>query len=97
MIPVESKERKTDRILVLKIKDGEKPKSSTGLIDPRLFKGDNRLHAKLNLRSRLWSLHYDKGSVPPALAMQFTTFDTLMRTAKQYFENRNIEIEKVLD
>ena len=96
MIPLQKlKERSDDRILVLKVKDGEKPKSSTGLVDTRLFTGENKLHLKRN--RTLWEFKYDQGGVPPQLKDRFTKFDIALQHAKKYFETRNIEIEKVID
>lgn len=96
MIPLQKfKERSDDRILVLKVKDGEKPKSSTGLVDPRLFTGENKLHLKRN--KTLWEFKYDQGGVPPQLKDRFTKFDLALDHARRYFSTRNIEITEVLD
>ena len=97
MSSVSPKERKSDRILVLKVKDGEKPLSSTGLVDPRLFTGENKLHAVQNPRNLLWSFKYDQGGLPPVLKQQFTNFETLFKHATSYFATRNIEIVEVID
>ena len=92
-----NKERKTDRILVLKVKEGERPISSTGLVDTRLFSGDNKLHAVQDLSNRLWSLKYEMGGVPEPLKEKFTTFDRALHSAKTYFNKRNVEIVEVID
>lgn len=91
------KARKKDRILVLKVKDGEKALSSTGLVDPRLFTGENKLHAIQNEQNNLWKFKYDAGAVPPALSETYTTFENMLQQAKVYFSKRNIEIVEVLD
>lgn len=88
---------KPDRILVLKVKDGTKPKNSVGLTDTRLFKSGNNLHAKMDLQTCLWHLEYDDGVVPSAFKQQFTSFPKLMDFCKGYYERRNVEIEKVID
>lgn len=90
-------ERKTDRILVLKVKDGVKAKDSMGNIDPRLFNGENKLHAIKNLKNSLWFFKYEKGGLPEPLKQTFTTFDKLIHHANQYFARRNIEISEILD
>lgn len=89
--------RKTDRILVLKIMDGKKPKSSTGSVDPRTFSGENRLHAIQDVSSRLWKLKYDFGGLPEVLKQEFTRFDMLYTFAKGYFQRRNLDIVEVID
>lgn len=94
---IQTKERKSDRVLVLKVKDGEKAKSSTGLIDPRIFNGENKLHAVQDPKNLLWSFRYDAGGLPPPLKQKFTNFTTLLNHAKIYFSKRNIEIVEILD
>jgi hypothetical protein len=88
---------KSDRIMVLKVKDGTKPKGSTGLTDGSLFTGGNNLHAKMDLRTCLWHLEYDNGSLPPAFKQQFTSFPKLFTFVTNYYANRNVEIVKVID
>jgi len=86
----------TDIILVLKPIDGA-PKSTAGLVDRRLFSGDNTLHAKMNLQTCLWHMEYDKGLLPNPLHQQFTSFQALLKHARQYFLTRNIEITEIID
>ena len=92
-----SKNRSTDRVFIFKIKDGTKPLSSIGLTDPRLFSGENKLHAVQNPRSMLWSLKYDFGTLPPVLKQKFTSFEKVRGTVEKYFFTRNILIEGVID
>lgn len=96
-ISPESKMRTPDRILVLKIKDGEKPKNSTGNVDARLFKGENKLHGVMDTQTTLWKLKYDDGDIPPPLKGQFTNFKALKAHAEEYYRKRNIEIIEVKD
>lgn len=98
----ESKMRSPDRILNIEVIDGKKARTSSGLIDPSLFKdnGDkerNRLHVVMDLQTSLWSMHYEKGNVPPALQGRYTGFKQAKEHADRYFENRNIRITEVLD
>jgi hypothetical protein len=86
-----------DRILVLKIKEGEKAVSSTGLIDHRLFKGGNTLHAMRDPNTSLWYLRYNDGVLPQPLKQQFTSIHKLLNHVKSYFSNRNIEITEIKD
>lgn len=90
------KERKSDRVLVLKPLDG-KAKNSHGIVDPRLFKGDNNLHAIMDPMTTLWSMRYDVGTVPPTFHQKFTSFKKLYDFAYNYFKSRNIEIKEVRD
>jgi hypothetical protein len=89
--------RDTDRVLVLRVMDNKKPKSSTGVLDDRLFKGENNLHALKNLQTGLWSLKYEKGTTPINLQQQFTSFGMLMNFSTNYFKKRNVEIVEVID
>lgn len=85
-----------DRILKLKVMDGEKPKSSQGITDPRLFTGENEIHAIRN-EWNYWILKYKQGNLPPALEMSFTTFDKLLEHTVAYFKSRNVEVTAVYD
>lgn len=89
--------RKTDRILVLGVIDGTKPKNTIGLVDPRLFTGENKLHAVMDTQTTLWHLKYDSGVMPQPLKQQFTSFTKLYDHAVDYFAKRNIIIKEVLD
>lgn len=88
----ESKMATPDRVLTLRVMDGEKPKSSTGNTDPRLFTGDNKLHAVMDTQTTLWKLKYDQGDVPQPLKCQFTSLKMLKQHAREYYKTRNIEI-----
>ena len=92
-----TKERSNDRILVLEVMEGQKAKSVTGLHDPRLFTGENRLHAIMEPQCCMWSLKYDMGGIPEPLKGQFTSFSKILETAKSYYRKRNIEITEVID
>jgi len=99
-ISPESKLKSADRVLILEPIDGKKPLSSTGLVDPRLFKDGeegNRLHAVMDGETCLWSLKYDKGSIPPGLNGRFTSFKNIKKFAEDYFLTRNIKITEVKD
>lgn len=85
-----------DRVLVLEPIDGKKPLSSTGLVDPRLFTGGNKLHAIMDKQTSLWTLKYDDGLVPPALRSQYTGFRILKEHCEQYFAKRNMRIKEVI-
>ena len=85
-----------DRVLVLKPIEG-KPKSSGGVIDNRLFTGDNKLHMLRDPETAFWSFKYDKGLLPDQLRQSFTTYTKAFEYVKNYFERRNIEILDIVD
>lgn len=93
----QSKMRSDDRVLVLQPIDGMKPKSSTGIVDPRLFTGDNKLHAVRDPSFSWWTLKYDSGGIPPALQQRYMSFDDLLTIVKDYFKHRNIQVVDVKD
>lgn len=92
-----NKMRSHDRILVLTLVEGTKALDSKGLVDTRLFTGENRLHAVMDPRTCTWSMKYDMGGIPPVLKGMFTNFHALLKHAREYFKKRNIEINEVLD
>jgi len=90
--------RATDRVLSLKPIEGKATISSTGLIDRRLFTGENKLHAVQNNETTLWTFKYEKGQLPPILQnSSFTSFKSLLKFATDYFIRRNIEIKEIID
>lgn len=85
-----------DRVLVLEPTEGKIGKNAQGIVDPSLFTGGNQLHAKMDMESCLWTLHYEKGSVPPVLNNQrFTSFSKAKKAAEEYFAKRNIQVTTV--
>ena len=91
------KEKKADRILVLKPIEGKKTLDNKGLVDPRLFKGGNNLHAIRDLQTTLWNFKYESGVLPDELRGKFTSFAKLKEHADAYFEKRGIHIAEVQD
>lgn len=96
-MPKETKERKTDRILVLKPKEGQGAKSTGGIIDSRLFTGENALHAVQDQARMTWAFKYNAGGVPEPLKGRYTTFKKAYEAAKFYFDKRNVDIVEVID
>ena len=94
--PALTKMNSNKRMLVLKVKDGRKAINSTGVVDSRLFNGSNSLYAILG-PGNLWYLEYSAGAIPPALKQQFTKFDLLLTTVKEYLAKRNIEVSGIED
>ncbi len=93
----DDKNKDYDRILELRPIEGATSKSASGAVDKRLFNGENKLHAKMDEQTCLWSFSYDKGVLPGGLSDQFTSFPRALDHAKRYFKNRNIEIVEVID
>lgn len=93
----ESKMKSPDRVLVLKAMEGKKPMNTTGVADPRLFTGENKLHAVMDEQTCLWRFKYDMGIVPEPLKGNFTGFTALKKFAESYYNKRNIEIVEVKD
>jgi len=91
------KMRADDRVITLELIPGQKPTNSTGLVDTRLFKGGNRLHAIRNKHNHLWSMRYDSGGLPEPLKQQFTSFNKLIRHVEDYFGRRGLRIASVED
>lgn len=96
-ISPESKMKSPDRILVLKAIEGKKPLNTLGVADPRLFTGENKLHAVMDSDTCLWKLKYDMGIVPEGMKGTFTGFRALKKFADEYYSRRNIEIVEVKD
>ena len=89
--------KSNDRILVLEKIEGKEVKSSTGLIDPRLFTGKNKVHVSFDEQNQLWGFSYEAGGVPEDLKQRFTTFPKALDFARHYFNKRNINIKEVID
>ncbi len=90
--------RSTDRVLALEIMDGLAPKSSTGLLDTRLFTGEQKLHLKMDPQTCLWYFQYSSnGILPEALKGRYTGFKPAIRFAENYFKTRNVRIKEIKD
>ena len=96
-LKIDERNTKDDRVLVLSPVEGKDPLSSTGLVDKRLFTGENELHAVKDPQTCFWSLRYTAGVVPPVLKQSFTSFNKLKEFVEQYYNKRNIEIKKIID
>lgn len=86
-----------DRVLYIRPVDGLKPKSVTGLVDPRLFTGENNLHLVMDTENCLWGFRYERGNIPGALNTKFTSVEKALEHAKSYLRDRNLEIYKIDD
>lgn len=95
MESLESKMQTPDRILELSAMEGKKALDSIGNSDKRLFTGENKLHAVMDTQTTLWKLRYDMGAVPSSLKGSFTSFRAVLQHAKEYYNQRNIEIKEI--
>ena len=89
--------RSNDIIIELQAMEGKATLDSMGLVDQRLFTGENKLHAKMDIQSCLWRCEYDNGMLPQPLKQRFTSFNRLLSFVSDYYKRRNIEIVKVID
>jgi hypothetical protein len=84
-----------DRILEFVLKEGQTPASANGMLDKRLFTGENKLHVIKDPETCFWSFKYDSGAVPPVLHQNFTTFRAAFKHASDYYAKRNIELKEI--
>lgn len=91
--------RGNERAFILEQIDDKAPISSTGLIDKRLFSGENKIYAVRDETSfNLWYFRYEKGNLPGALeGIKFTKFVEAQKYLEKYFSTRNIKIKEVID
>lgn len=93
-----SKMKSNDRIFVLEKMEGKDAVSTKGLVDNRLFTGENKLHAKLDPTNSQWYLQYDSGLVPEALRdNRWTSFGKMKEYVEAYFNKRNIRIKQIVE
>lgn len=88
--------RPDDRIFTLKPMEGKKALAANGLVDQRLFTGENRIHVMQN-ESSLWFLRLDNGIVPPGINQLYTSSARAIETMKGYYARRNIAIQEILE
>jgi hypothetical protein len=88
--------RSPDRILVLE-PIANAPKTDQGLVDKRLFSGENKLHCRMNLANNMWSFNYDSGILPSSMRGNFTSFKKAREYAESYFLRRGIKVKEVID
>jgi len=84
-----------NRVLVLKQREDQNALDTKGMIDNRLFKGENQLHAIMDTQTLLWVLKYEKGGLPETLKQSWTSFRRLFDYAEKYFNSRGVDISEV--
>jgi len=87
--------KKDDRVLVLEPIDG-KPRSVTGLVDIRLFSGENNLHL-IRSSNNMWKASYDSGTLPRDLKQSWSSFREAVKFLEGYYAKRNVRIARVND
>lgn len=92
-----TKMKSTDRIFVLEKIEGLDTKNAKGMVDNRLFTGENRLHAKIDPANCQWYMQYDSGIIPQPLSGRFTSFDKLKSHVEQYYHKRNIKVKTIIE
>lgn len=91
---VDDKVNAPEREIVLRPIEGKKALNGAGLVDPRLFKGENTLNAIMG-EDGLWYCKFEQGLLPEPLKVKFTSISKLLTHVKGYYEKRNIEIVEV--
>ena len=91
-----TKMRQTDRLILLEPMEGG-AKNTKGMVDNRLFTGENKLHAKLDPTNCQWYLQYDSALIPESLRGRWTSFNKLKEHVEQYFHKRNVKIKAIQD
>lgn len=87
--------RKTDRTILLERID---PKNKdNGMIDPKVFAGENNLHLVMDLVTGLWTFKYERGVVPGPLRDRFASPKQALVFAEAYLKTKNIKIVEVQD
>lgn len=70
--------------------------NTSGMLDKRLFTGENKLHAVLE-DNGLWSFHYDSGIMNEPLKQKFTSLSMALKAAKTYFDKRNVRVKEIIE
>lgn len=87
----------SDKTLVVKPIEGVKPRSTTGLVDNRIFTGKANVHAVRDTQTNLWSVHYAQGILPQPLRQKFTRYEDLYDFVNGYFKRRGLYIAEVIE
>lgn len=92
----EEKMHSPTRELKIALKEGKTAKNSSGLIDTRLFNGENKLFCIMDEYGN-WFFKYQNGLLPEPLKCKFTRVSKAVEYAKQYFAKRDLEVTEVKD
>lgn len=97
-LPETANLRSADRVLELAPIEGKGPLTNQGVVDRRLFTGEQKLHIKMDPATCLWYFQWENnGIIPGGLQGRFTGFKSAMKHAEDYFARRNVQVTKVND
>lgn len=85
------------RELKVALKEGKTAKSSSGLVDTRLFTGENKLLCIMDEYGNWFFKYSNTGLLPEPLKCKFTRVSKAIEYAKQYFAKRDLEVTEVKD
>lgn len=77
--------------------EGQDPTNSAGMVDKRLFKGGNNLHAKMDEEYGHWYVQFESGIIPKELQQRWTSFPKCYDYVDNYYKPRKIEIKEIID
>lgn len=93
---LKDKNRFNDRLVICRKMEGKNALSSSGLIDNRIFTGENNLHI-IQGPDALWHFKYDHGMLEQKLKQKFTTFTAIKNFITDYMARRNIEVKEIIN
>lgn len=76
--------------------EGQTVTTSKGMVDPRLWKGENELYAEMDNTTCMWRLRYKHGMLPPQIQGTYTNFDKAFKAATKYYSTRGLEVTRVI-
>lgn len=94
-VNTDTKTASTDRIIYLEPMEGKSAKDTQGRVDPKLFTGENKIHAVMDDETCHWSIRYECGATPEPLKQRFTSFKMLVQFVESYFKTRNVKIKEI--
>lgn len=86
-----------DRILKLAPLEGKTPTDVEGKADPRLFTGENKLHARMDPEYGHWYVQYEMGNIPTSMQQRWTSFPRMLLWIEEYYKKRNLRVIEIID
>lgn len=68
-----------------------------GMVDNRLFTGENELHAMMDPEYGHWYVQYKSGIIPSVFQQRWTSFTKLYDFVVQYYKRRNVDVTEIID
>ena len=94
---VPRKTKLDEREFVLELIPGQQTKTETGMVDNRIFRGENKVFGVHDPQSNLWTIKYHLGKPPATLNQRFTSFERLHAFVEPYYRKRGLRIAKIND